>query len=189
MKTIKNSKHPLLGYSLLAVCMVALMGCIELYLGRKLFCPCGIRLWWGNINNYGNAQMLFDWYSFVHVLHGFVYYGLISIFDRNKKLSVIQKFIIAIALSCSFEIAENTKWIIAAYRSHYSSFHYTGDSVLNSTGDVISVAIGFLIASKAKLKISIPLLALDIFLIIFSIHTVITSNSIIILDKIQHFRL
>lgn len=188
MNLIKNSKHPLIWYSLLSLLLVGLMGAMELWLGRNLACPCGIKLWHSVISNYGNSQHLFDWYSMVHVLHGLAYYWLVTLFDRKNKLSIIQKFVIAVFLSCAFEVIENTKWIIAAYRSHYSTFHYTGDSVVNSIGDVISVSIGFWVTTKAKLWMSITFFCVDVILIVYALNTVITSNTIIILDKIQHMK-
>lgn len=45
--------------------------------GRLWICPCGrVLLWAGDIWSADNSQHIFDPYSFTHLLHGFVFFGV-----------------------------------------------------------------------------------------------------------------
>ena len=62
-------------YALIAVGFIAAQALLVYSEGHPLICTCGtIRLWVGDVSSAENSQQLTDWYSFTHILHGFLFY-------------------------------------------------------------------------------------------------------------------
>lgn len=173
-------------YFLFSLLIVLIMAGVELAMGRLPICACGyVKFWHGLVYSSGNSQHLFDWYSLTHVIHGLGFYLLIHLVDRKKRLSLGQKLFIAVFLESSWEILENSNFIINRYRSATISLDYFGDSIVNSIGDVISMALGFLFASKAKTWLSVGLfIALELFLL-YIIRDNLTLNIIMLIYPID----
>src|SRR4030095_14600009 len=84
--------------------------------GRIWTCACGyIRLWSGNINTADHSQHLFDPYSFTHVLHGFMFIGIVYLLW--PRLTENWKLAIALSGEALWEVIENSAYIINRYRS------------------------------------------------------------------------
>ena len=120
---------------------------ILLLMGRPPICTCGtVELWVGEANSSKTSQMLSDWYSASHVVHGLLFYaGLWLLF---RKWPVERRFLAALLIEASWEIIENTPMVINRYREETAALGYTGDSVLNSISDIAMMGLGFLIARK-----------------------------------------
>jgi hypothetical protein len=68
-----NRRSPWTGPAI-AVGAIAVQGLALWAMGRVPICTCGyVKLWHGVVLSAENAQHIFDWYSFSHVLHGFVF--------------------------------------------------------------------------------------------------------------------
>lgn len=133
--------------------LIAFATCILLLLmGRPAICTCGtIELWHGAIDS-GNSQHLSDWYSFSHVIHGFLFYACATVLFRRQPIGV--RLAAAVAVECFWEILENSPLIIDRYRTATIALGYSGDSVLNSMSDIGMMVVGFLFASRAPVWIT-----------------------------------
>lgn len=142
--------------------MVFATGLIELLNGRSLLCRCGrVRVWAGAVRSPENSQQLADWYSLSHVVHGLLLYGAARLALRRRRLGT--RVIAAALIECAWEAVENTSWVIDRYRAETVSWGYSGDSVLNSVGDVLFMLLGFFLASRLPAVWSIALgLALEL---------------------------
>ena len=115
--------------------------------GRFWACACGeFQVWVGDTCSSRNSQQLFDPYSFTHILHGVLLFWLISLACKN--LAPQWRFTLAVVLEALWEIIENTNFVINRYREQTAALGYTGDTVLNSLGDLSCAVAGILIARE-----------------------------------------
>lgn len=131
-------------------------------MGRVWICTCGtIRLWVGDIWSPELSQQLFDWYTASHIVHGILFYGLLRLL--LPKVPVPLRLVLAVCIEVSWEIAENSPWVIEAYRKQALAAGYVGDSILNSLSDTVSMMTGFALARFLPWKATVALaLALEI---------------------------
>jgi hypothetical protein len=172
-------------YVLAVIAILAFTALIELRMGRLLFCKCGlIRLWSGNVWSNQASQQFFDPYTFTHILHGVLLYALVWKLS-GKRLSVAGRFVAAVMLESAWEVFENTDFIIQRYRDVTVSLDYFGDSVLNSIGDICAMMLGFVIASRLPVRITvIGSLVLDALLLLF-IRDSLALNILMLIYPIQ----
>jgi hypothetical protein len=115
--------------------------------GRRGWCACGRPfLWSGNVHSSHNSQHLADPYSFSHIEHGILFYGLFT--WLWPRMSVGWRFVLTLAVEAGWEIVENTNAVVDRYRAATISLDYFGDSIGNSIGDVLSCLIGFYLARR-----------------------------------------
>ncbi len=125
---------------------------VLLVMGRPPICTCGTVEPWGEVGP-KQSQMLADWYSFSHVIHGFLFYALLRWAWRSAPLE--RRFLVAMAIEASWEIAENSPTIIERYREATMALGYSGDSILNSASDIAMMAVGFLAARRFPAWLSV----------------------------------
>lgn len=142
-----------------AIAIVATASAILLAIGRPLICKCGsVDLWVASTTSAKTNQMLSDWYSASHIVHGFLFYGLLWLVLRRWPAE--RRFLIALFIEAAWEVAENTPMIIDRYREATVALGYTGDSLLNSLSDIAMMGVGFLAARKLPLWVSILAVAI-----------------------------
>jgi hypothetical protein len=117
--------------------------------GRPLISPSGqIKLWEGDIQSPENSQHIFDWYTFTHILHGFIFYAIGSgtayIFP-SADIGVRGFYIMALLLEALWETIENSPPAISRHRETAAN-GYHGDSVLNSVSDMLAISFGYWLA-------------------------------------------
>ena len=142
-----------------ALLILAATAALLFLMGRPAICTCGaVDLWVGNANSSRTSQMLSDWYSASHVVHGLLFYA--ALWLAFRRWPVERRFVAALLIETSWEIVENTPMVIQRYREATAALGYTGDSVLNSMSDIAMMALGFLAARKLPVWWSVALVAL-----------------------------
>lgn len=148
---------------LAGIAVMAATAAMQLWMGRLPIAADGtIRLWVGEVNSSGNSQHLSDWYTPSHIVHGFIFYALLSPLRRHVPLG--GRAVIAMLIEAAWEIAENTDAVIRHYREATISLDYFGDSVLNSQADILAMLLGFFLAARLPVAVTIALaLAMELF--------------------------
>jgi hypothetical protein len=145
-----------------ALLILAATAVLLFLMGRPPICTCGeVTLWVAEANSSRTSQMLGDWYSPSHVVHGFLFFAALWLVVRKWPLE--RRFLVALAVEAAWEIVENTPFVIDRYREQTVALGYTGDSVINSLSDIAMMVLGFWLARRLPVWLSVALvLALEL---------------------------
>jgi Protein of unknown function (DUF2585) len=145
---------PTLGYFGIGAAILAIASSVEFAMGRRIWGVAGEPgIWSGDVNSPHNSQYLTDPYSFSHITHGILLYGLTWILGRKMPLGV--RALIAMGIEAGWEMLENTNLVIERYRAATISLHYYGDSVMNSMCDILTCMAGFMLAAILPTRVTI----------------------------------
>jgi hypothetical protein len=169
----------------LAIIPVLAVAAFQLrYQGRLWWCACGQpNLWAGDTKSSHNSQHVFDPYSLTHVLHGVIFYGLLT--WGLPRMSLAWRLALAVSLEAGWEVFENTELVIQRYRTATLALGYQGDTVANSLGDVVSCAIGFLLARRLRIRYSVALFVAIEVVLLFWIRDSLLLNIVMLIHPME----
>jgi len=152
--------------------------------GRLWFCSCGYFLpWSSDAWSADNSQHLFDPYSFTHVLHGFLFWWLLT--WALPRVPVAWRFCLAISLEALWEVVENANFVIERYREATLALGYQGDTVVNSLGDILMCALGFLLARRMGWRRTLALFVLTEVVLLVWIRDSLLLNILMLLYPLE----
>lgn len=151
------------------------------------------RIWWcacrtptpfsTDVTSPHNSQHLLDAYSFSHLLHGIIFYWCLRLLA--PRVSPAWMLVIALAIEAGWEVLENSPLVIARYRAATAAQGYSGDSIVNSAGDVLSCAAGFFLARRLGWLLSIALFVAVELVMLVLIRDNLTLNIIMLLYPME----
>lgn len=184
-------------YVIIAGALLVWFALVLSAMGQIWICKCGyVKLWHGVVASSENSQHIADWYTFSHIIHGFLFYGLFwYIGNKLRPISNVPiglRFLLAFFIERAWEIFENTDFIINRYREVTISLDYYGDSVINSVSDVLFMAVGFWLARYLPVWLIILFIILMELFVGIAIRDNLTLNIIMLLypsDFIRQWQL
>jgi hypothetical protein len=159
-----------------AITLLLAMHALTLYvMGQPLICTCGyVKLWEGVVLSSGNSQHLFDWYTPSHVVHGIIFYAVLTLIAPRASLAT--RLLLALGIEIAWELFENTPFVINRYREQALAQGYTGDSVINSVMDVVAMMVGFALASRLPVWATLAIVVVLELFVAYAIRDNLTLN-------------
>src|SRR2546425_9540683 len=171
-------------YGIAAIVVLGAAASIELSIGRVPICRCGyVKLWQGTVNSAENSQHITDWYTSSHIIHGIGFYFLLWLVARRLPPGV--RFVLAVLLEATWEVFENTPFVINRYRAATISLDYFGDSIVNSMSDIAAMMLGFWIARRSPVWFTIGLVIVLEVLVAAIIRDNLTLNILMLIHPFE----
>ncbi|MDI3308982.1 MAG: DUF2585 domain-containing protein [Acetobacteraceae bacterium] len=184
---IGRRRQPVGTWIALGLLLILAAAGIELAMGREPWCRCGyVKLWQGQVLSAENSQHVADWYTPSHIVHGILFYAALAVALPRAPLGL--RAVIALAVEATWEVTENTDWVIERYREATIALDYYGDSVVNSVADMLAMLLGFALAAWLPGRLTLAVaLGLEL-LALVAIRDNLTLNVIMLLHPMEAIR-
>ena len=174
-------------YWFIALGVAAATALILLWMGRPAICTCGeVKLWVSEVQSGDNSQHIADWYVPSHIIHGFLFYMLGWLFLRRNPAG--DRLLAAVAIEAGWELLENSQYIIDRYREATMALGYNGDSVINSMADIGWMMLGFLVARRAPVWLTVVLAISFELLTLWAIRDNLALNVLMLVAPVDAIR-
>ncbi len=155
--------------------------------GRVAWCRGGDWSPWSwDIWSAHNSQHLLDPYAFTHVLHGIFEYWMIGLVFRDRSLA--WRCVLAIAIESTWEVVENSAFVIERYRAVTISLDYFGDSIANSLADIACCALGVWLAHALRFWRSLGVFVATELVLLASIRDSLVLNLVMLIWPVDALR-
>lgn len=170
--------------SVAAVCVFVAMIVLLRFEGRSFICTCGhFAIWIADWCSSNTSQQLLDPYSLTHILHGFLFFWLMLLLF--KRMPGAWQFWLALLLESAWEVFENTSFVINKYRNETAALGYSGDTIVNSLGDLACALAGFLVARQLGFGRSLIVFVLVEVVLILWIHDSLTLQILMLVRPVE----
>ena len=154
--------------------------------GRRWWCAGGEAfLWTSDVWSRHNSQHLGDPYSFTHVSHGLIFFGLLTIIPFSNRWPISWRLCVATAGEALWEVLENTPWVIERYRETTMALGYEGDSIANALGDIGCFILGFALAARLGFRWSLALFVTMEVVLVMTIRDNLALNVLMLLWPVE----
>ncbi|MCA1567289.1 MAG: DUF2585 family protein [Acidobacteria bacterium] len=173
------------GWPWLAMAAATMIAALQLrQQGRLWLCECGrVLVWAGDAWGSDNSQHLFDPYSFTHVLHGFVFCGVLAL--TLGRAAWQWRLALAVSIEALWEVFENSAFVIRRYREATLALGYQGDTIINSAGDIFACALGFALARRLGLRRALVAFAITELVLLVWIRDSLLLNVLMLLYPVD----
>ena len=175
--------RPAVDAAIICVLMLVAAG-LEFEMGRPVKYRQGpVRFWSGDVKSDQNSQQIADPYTFTHFTHGAAFYGLTWVAMRPAAAAT--RLLVATGVEAGWEVYENTDTVVERYRTETISLGYYGDSLINSSADIIACIVGFLLAWRLPRAATITWIVLFELMLAFWIRDNLTLNVLMLVYPVQ----
>jgi len=181
---MKNKQNLIIAGVIVVVLTVAAL--ILSWMGHPWTCTCGVVKIWGGIQGAESSQHIFDYYTYSHVIHGFIFYFVLWLVAH--RLPAKYRLLIAVMIEVAWELFENSSFIINRYRQSTISYDYFGDSIINSLSDIVAMMAGFWWARKFPVWVTIALVVILETVVGVLIHDNLTLNIIMLIHPFESIK-
>lgn len=134
-----NKNEPIISNKKCYIIILNITIYILLMMGRHFYCKNNdIHIW--NDENSHLSQHFLDPYSLVHILQGILLFSILNYINIKNNL------LLTLIFASTWEILENTSYIIESFRQDAIQTGYYGDSVINSIGDIFCCIVGWYVS-------------------------------------------
>ena len=99
------------------------------------------------------------------------------------------RLLLALLLEAAWEVFENSSFVIDRYRTATAALGYTGDTVVNSLGDLLCALAGYLIARQLGLRWSIVAFVVVELVLLLWIHDSLLLQILMLVRPVEPIKL